>query len=226
MSASSGALKQKSIKTCPNGKTYGYHGKDNHWHEAEKSNVKSGYSAIGSPLPGDPCPKQNNNPNNNGAKDNDNKGNSANNNVNNNSNPSNLKSSDNTLNQLIIDEKIFDIKEKIYYSTDKEKVTINAIPNNEKASVIINNIDLKVGDNEIIIEVVAEDGTKKNYVLFINRRRENNGYTDNHITEKNNESIVNDDSQVEDDASLFSSVLIISLAGFGSYYLIKKIKRR
>ncbi len=59
--ATSGALKSNSIKTCPNGITYGYHGSDNHWHVAEKSNVKSGWSAVGDALPGDPCPAAVNN---------------------------------------------------------------------------------------------------------------------------------------------------------------------
>ena len=56
--ASSGALKSSSIKTCPNGKTYGYHGKDNHWHEAKYTPREKGsnYTAIGSPIYSDPCP--------------------------------------------------------------------------------------------------------------------------------------------------------------------------
>ena len=54
--ASSGALRKNSIKTCPNGVTYGYHGNDKHWHVAERSNVSSGWSAVGEPLSGDPCP--------------------------------------------------------------------------------------------------------------------------------------------------------------------------
>ncbi|MBR0480618.1 hypothetical protein IJJ46_02230 [Candidatus Saccharibacteria bacterium] len=55
-SATSGALKKASIKKCPNGLTYGYHGKNNHWHQAEASNTSSGWSAVGSELSGDPCP--------------------------------------------------------------------------------------------------------------------------------------------------------------------------
>lgn len=53
--ASSGALKKASIKQCPNGKYYGYHSKDNHWHEAEKSDTSSGWTAIGPVISGDPC---------------------------------------------------------------------------------------------------------------------------------------------------------------------------
>ncbi len=35
INATSGALKASSIKTCPDGYEYGYHG-DGHWHFAEK----------------------------------------------------------------------------------------------------------------------------------------------------------------------------------------------
>lgn len=55
-SASSGALRKASIKQCPNGKYYGQHSSDNHWHEAERSNTSSGWSAIGPELSSDPCP--------------------------------------------------------------------------------------------------------------------------------------------------------------------------
>ena len=54
--ASSGALKKNSIKTCPNGVTYGYHSKDKHWHVAERSNSSSGWSAVGDAFYYDPCP--------------------------------------------------------------------------------------------------------------------------------------------------------------------------
>ena len=56
MYASSGALKKNSIKTCPNGVTYGYHAKDKHWHVAERSNTSSGWSAVGDAFYYDPCP--------------------------------------------------------------------------------------------------------------------------------------------------------------------------
>ena len=55
-SASSGALRKASIKQCPNGKYYGQHSSDNHWHEAERSNTSSGWTAIGPELSSDPCP--------------------------------------------------------------------------------------------------------------------------------------------------------------------------
>ena len=62
--ATTGALKRASIKKCPDGKHYGYHTSKGkiHWHEAIKSNVSSGWSAIGPVLSGDPCPKKASNP--------------------------------------------------------------------------------------------------------------------------------------------------------------------
>ena len=60
VNATSGALKSNSVKTCPNGKLYGYHGNDKHWHEAEYTprDKGSNYTAIGDPIYGDPCPKE------------------------------------------------------------------------------------------------------------------------------------------------------------------------
>ena len=59
--ATSGALVSSSIKTCPDGKTYGYHGSPRHWHEAEYTPREKGsnYSAIGSPIYDDPCKIEN-----------------------------------------------------------------------------------------------------------------------------------------------------------------------
>ena len=54
--ASSGALRRATIKQCLNGVYYGIHGGDNHWHQAEQSNVSSGWSAVGDAFYHDPCP--------------------------------------------------------------------------------------------------------------------------------------------------------------------------
>ena len=51
--ATSGYLRSDSIKTCPNGKTYGQHG-NGHWHRAKKEGYR--YKAIGSAIKNDPCP--------------------------------------------------------------------------------------------------------------------------------------------------------------------------
>lgn len=57
--ATSGGLQKKSIKTCPDGITYGYHQSNGviHWHRAVQSTGSySGWNADGDPFPGDPCP--------------------------------------------------------------------------------------------------------------------------------------------------------------------------
>lgn len=53
--ASSGSLRKTTIKTCPDGITYGQHGSDSHWHVAKES--ETGYIASGDVLKKDPCPE-------------------------------------------------------------------------------------------------------------------------------------------------------------------------
>lgn len=80
------------------------------------------------------------------------------------------KNNDNTLKTIIIDEKEIEINDNMDYSTTKEKVSIKVITNDNKATYEIkNNDNLSIGDNPIIIEVKAEDGTIKNYNININR---------------------------------------------------------
>ena len=56
--ATSGQLRKDSIKTCPNGVTYGKH--SDHWHVA-LVNEDGKYFASGSPINSDPCPRTNDN---------------------------------------------------------------------------------------------------------------------------------------------------------------------
>jgi len=58
VNASSGALLKKSIIKCPDGYYYGQHGADKHWHQAERSSVSSGWTAVGDIITAeDPCNK-------------------------------------------------------------------------------------------------------------------------------------------------------------------------
>ena len=67
------------------------------------------------------------------------------------------KSSDNTLKKLIIDGKEVEIEEKIEYITKKDKLDIKITTNDENATYTVKgNTKLVVGENEIVIEVVAE----------------------------------------------------------------------
>lgn len=61
------------------------------------------------------------------------------------------------------------------YSVDVDpntiSVNINAIPNNSKSKVVISgNKGLKVGKNNIIVEVYAENGNKRVYTIVVNRK--------------------------------------------------------
>ena len=81
-----------------------------------------------------------------------------------------VKSNDNTLKVIIIDGTEVNIEDNIDYSTTKESVTIKATPNDKKAKYEIkNNSNLEIGDNKILIEVTAEDGTTKIYNINIKR---------------------------------------------------------
>lgn len=183
--ASSGKLRSASIKSC-NGVMYGQHSSDNHWHVAEKQ--EEGYYPIGDAIYSDPCASSVNNNNN-----------SDNNSSTNNTTTTTTKNvsttqttikeqtttkkkttntitkkprnSDNTLKEIIIDNNIMEVKDIISYETQNEKVDIKVVTNDEKASFEIkNNNNLSIGKNEIVIEVKAEDGTIKNYIINITRK--------------------------------------------------------
>lgn len=167
VNASSGQLKKSSIKTC-NGITYGQHSSDNHWHVAKEKNGR--YYATGSSIYSDPCnsSSSNNNSDYNSKKENTND-HFTNDQVNS-LEQLEIKSSDNTLTAIIIDGKIFDTTKEISYSTANEDVSIQAITNNEKATYKVKGYsDLSIGNNRVIIEVTAEDGTIKDYDININR---------------------------------------------------------
>ena len=82
-----------------------------------------------------------------------------------------IKSKDNTLKEITIDNEQIEIKDNIEFITQKEKINIKAIPNDKNANVVVlNNNNLIIGNNEIIIQVTAEDESQKKY--FINIKRE------------------------------------------------------
>ena len=64
VNASSGYLVKSSVKTCPNGKLYGYHVPKNgnkHWHLAKQEEKTKKYKAVGNTINEDPCPDYNDN---------------------------------------------------------------------------------------------------------------------------------------------------------------------
>jgi len=83
------------------------------------------------------------------------------------------KSCDNTLSNLKVNDIELDLKEeshKIYVGNDVTKLDLSYLKNNEKATVeVVNSEELKVGSNEVIIKVTAENGEIREYVLEVIR---------------------------------------------------------
>ena len=132
INASSGRLTGGSIKTCPNGVTYGSHA--GHYHKAVKKNGY--YYASGRAIKNDPCPP---------------------------------KSDNNDLKSLKVDGEDIQIYYEMEYETYNNSIKIVAKPYDSKAKVTNNYKKLKVGSNTIKITVTAENGSKQNYILNVDR---------------------------------------------------------
>ena len=83
------------------------------------------------------------------------------------------KNNDTTLKSLTIDKINFDFKSNIYeynlnVSNDIDKIILTPTKNHEKQTIEYQKeIDLKDGINNIMVKVIAEDGSSKNYVFNI-----------------------------------------------------------
>lgn len=120
--------------------------------------------------------------NNKSSKNNSNKDNSKSSNtnkkeeVNNNESDSKLlikktKSNDTSIKKLTIDGKLINLSKEIVYETNKNKVKIKIIANDENAEVTFNNKELKIGDNLFEVVVTAENGEEKKYNFNIKRNK-------------------------------------------------------
>lgn len=188
VAATSGALRKGSIKTCPNGITYGKHGTDNeHWHIAITNKDK--YYPSGDPIPYDPCPSYTENKGTAGATNNNQGGNTSgtSGSINNNENKKDnilkdetindteviTKSSDTSIKSLIINnKKIKNITDEMNIEVNKKDIDIKVVTNDSKALIKIEGKlkDLSTDKINIInIIVTAEDDTEKTYVLNIKR---------------------------------------------------------
>ncbi len=80
-----------------------------------------------------------------------------------------VKSSDNTLKSITVDDSQMTISDNMQYKTFNEKVNIVVEPNDSKATYVIDNKTLELGNNSIVITVTAENGDVKYYNLTIIR---------------------------------------------------------
>lgn len=82
-----------------------------------------------------------------------------------------IKSSDNTLKSIIIDEDSIRIGDTMRYNTYNENVDIKIKTNDSKAKFDFKNRNLNLGNNTFIIKVTAENGNIKYYTLVVNREK-------------------------------------------------------
>ena len=81
------------------------------------------------------------------------------------------KSNDASLSELVLSNGSIDFNSNVFsysveVSHDIDKISINAIANDSNASVkFLSDLSLKDGDNKFVIEVTAQDGTKKEYEI-------------------------------------------------------------
>lgn len=85
-----------------------------------------------------------------------------------------VKSSDNTLKNVYVDDESIEISDIMFYETKEENVKMKVETNSSKAKYSIKNKKLKIGENIISIQVIAENGRKKDYTLNITRRELSN----------------------------------------------------
>ncbi len=95
-------------------------------------------------------------------------------------NNSRLSSLTDSLGKIDFDPFVTDYN--IGVSSDTDRITLNAIPSSDKATVKytyngktvtdLNDLELAPGDNKVVITVIAEDGSKTTYTVNINKATE------------------------------------------------------
>lgn len=184
--ATAGGLQKASIKTCPNGITYGKHkdGKGGeHWHIAITNG--NNYYASGDAISSDPCPKSNTNKGTagqtqggtNSSTTTSNNGRTTNSVVSNQNsskqtihNEVKSKSSDKTIKNIFIDGNSIEIQDEMNYETVKRETKVEIELNDARAEYEFENRPLEKGDNLFEIKVIAEDQTTKDYKLIITKK--------------------------------------------------------
>ncbi len=188
--ATSGRLRADSITTY-NGVTYGQHG-DGHWHVAV---LRSGYYyASGSELSSIPYESNNTQSSTSKSVDSTSSVQTSSTQTTYSNEQEVIKSNDNSIKSLKIDNKEIELNWPVSYETENEKVTILVITNDEKATYEVEDENLNIGDNLLKITVTAENGEIKEYDLNITRIEkveELSSNTDVEIVVNNEEIIFN-----------------------------------
>lgn len=178
--ASSGALSSDSIKTCPDGITYGSHKGEGtlHYHKATYNGKQ--YYPDGNAIANDPCPKSGNAVKKSTRKVTTKKQMNVTStkipktNVTKEITTTSIRSSDTTINKITINgEEYLNVSENSDYIIYKNKVDISVVLNDSKSKVdIIGDKDnFNVDENrEFVIKVIAEDESEKLYTLNIQRK--------------------------------------------------------
>lgn len=143
VNATGGGLRKKSIKTCPNGVTYGMHRDGHggtHWHVAVTNG--NNYYPDGEAIHSDPCPdynknegtagstnsssKSSSNSSRNGGTNSNYGNNYSNNNTQNNSQKEVVieKSKENSIKEVSIDDEQITVSDNMNYKTEKNMLTL------------------------------------------------------------------------------------------------------
>lgn len=85
-----------------------------------------------------------------------------------------IKSSDNTLKSIIVDEENIKIADTMKCNTFNENVNIKIETKDSKAKYDFKNRKLDLDDNIFMIKVTAENGAIKYYTLIVNRKKLSN----------------------------------------------------
>lgn len=181
--ASSGALRKSSIKTCPDGITYGSHkgGGTLHYHKATYNGKQ--YYPDGNAIANDPCPNSGNAVKKTTRKVTTKKQMNVTStkipkiNVTKEITTTSIRSSDTKINKITINgEEYLNVSENSDYIIYKNKADISVVLNDPKSRVeIIGDKDnFNIDESrEFVLKVIAEDESEKLYTLNIQRKELN-----------------------------------------------------